>query len=372
MLGRNRPGAVPARELWRAVRLCAGSADPVGMSRPPRALPVSLPHAVFCTAEALAAGVDEARLRRGDLRSLSPGLWARRDRQITEREIVAALCRADPRAFAAGLTAARLWGLPLPGVLSQAVTEPPRQAHVVAGHEVRSPRGTPVDLRIHVATPGAHRRGTKLLRWSRMDAETVGLLDARNGPAIRLIPRVRTFLSLGAVLEVGPLVAIGDHLVRRPRPEYEGRSRPHATIPELMAAAELCTGRGIRRVREAITHVRMNSDSPPETALRLAMVASGLPEPLANAPAHQTLENGTLLDLGEPDLHWPQWRVALEHEGPTHLDRKQQERDIERGDRRRRAGWVELRTTAKDLREGCGAAVLKVRRELQRSGWEPR
>ena len=102
-----------------------------------------------------------------------------------------------------------------------------------------------------------------------------------------------------------------------------------------------------------------------------AMVAAGLPEPLANAPARQELAGGEVVELGEPDLHWPQWKLALEHEGPSHLDRRQQELDIDRGDRRRDAGWVELRTTAKDLRAGCAPAVAKVRRELVRSGWRP-
>ena len=115
----------------------------------------------------------------------------------------------------------------------------------------------------------------------------------------------------------------------------------------------------------------MSSDSPPETALRLAMVAAGLPEPLANAAAQQEVEGGRIIDLGEPDLHWPQWKIALEHDGPTHLDRRQQAKDVARGDRRREAGWVELRTTADDLPQGCLRAVQKVRRELLRRGWSP-
>ena len=341
------------------------------MSRAPSPLPETLRYAVFSTAEALAAGVDPTRLTRSDLRPLVRGLWARADRTITEREIVAALCRVDPTAFAAGLTAARLWGMPLPGVFSTPVTEPSRQVHVVVGSEILPPRGGAVDRRVHMATPGRRRQGTRLVRWSRVEAETVGLLEARNGPAVRLVSRVGTFLSLGSVLDVGALVAIGDHLVRSPRQEYEGRSRPYATIPELVAAAGGHRGRGARRVREAIAQVRMSSDSPPETALRLAMVAAGLPEPLANAPARQELAGGEVVELGEPDLHWPQWKLALEHEGPSHLDRRQQELDIDRGDRRRDAGWVELRTTAKDLRAGCAPAVAKVRRELVRSGWRP-
>src|SRR5699024_3108286 len=108
------PTGVPARHR-----------DAGGMPHPLTPLPDTLPHAVFTTAEALTLGVGRARLRRADLLPVSPGLWARRDREVTEREIVAALCRAQPGAFAAGLTAARMWGFPLPGDVAQEVTSPP-------------------------------------------------------------------------------------------------------------------------------------------------------------------------------------------------------------------------------------------------------
>ena len=343
------------------------------MARAPSPLPDALPHAVLSTQEMLAAGVSRSRLRCADLRPLAPGLWVRVDRELTEREIVAALCRKDPRAFAAGLTAARLWGFPLPGVLDQQVTEAPRQSRVVRGRVVHRPGGRrSVDGRIHMARPDTQRRETALLRWSRVRCAVVSIEDRRGrAPSVRLMTRLRTFLDLGGVLRVDALVATGDHLVRRPRPEFEGRSIPYFTIDELTAVVRTYDGRGARRLREAVAQVRMSSDSPPETALRLAMVAAGLPEPLANAAAQQEVEGGRIIDLGEPDLHWPQWKIALEHDGPTHLDRRQQAKDVARGDRRREAGWVELRTTADDLPQGCLRAVQKVRRELLRRGWSP-
>lgn len=341
------------------------------MPRAPRPLPTSLPFAVFSTQEALSLGVDGSRLRRDDLRPIAPGLWARRDRVVTEREIVAALCRKDPLAFAAGLTAARLWGFPLPGVLAEQVVEAPvsarRSRDPGKGRSRRS-----IDRRIHMARRGSQRRDTALLRWSRLEGDVVRIRDRRGkAPPVRLTNRVQTFLHLGAMLQVDALVAIGDHLVRRPRPAYEGRSAPHATIPELKEAAARYCGRGARHLRQAVDQVRMSSDSPPETALRLAMVAAGLPEPLANARARHEAGDGTVLDLGEPDLQWLRWQIALEHDGPTHLDRRQQSKDVARGDRRLAAGWVELRTTADDLRDGCSPAVRRVRRELLRRGWRP-
>lgn len=358
--------------MWKGDRWILPSDDPVGMSHAPSPLPEALDHAVFTTQEALAAGVSRSRLRRDDLRTLAPGLWARNGRSVTEREIVAALCRRDPGAFAAGLTAARLWGFPLPGVFAEQVTEAPKQSRVVDGRVSHRPGRNSVDGRIHMARHGARPRETALLRWSRLTCLVV-LLEDRRGklPTVRLTSRMRTFLDLGAQIRVDALVAIGDHLVRRPRPQFEGRAEPYVTLSELRAAVNMYRGRGARRLREAVAQVRMSSDSPPETALRLAMVVAGLPEPLANVAVVQEIEGGELVDLGEPDLHWPQWKVVLEHEGPTHLERKQLSRDVTRGDRRMNAGWVELRTTSEDLRYGCRRAVERARRELLRAGWSP-
>lgn len=348
------------------------SVDAGGMPQPLSPLPDTLPHAAFTTAEATSLGVPGARLGRSDLSPVVPGLWARRERTITEREIVAALCRAEPSAFAAGLTAARLWCFPLPGLFGREVTAPPVPSRRVNGVLVHGPRRKGLDRRIHMAMRDSARRGSALVRWSSVSGEVVRLgVSASGAPSVRLLSRVGTFLSLGTVLQEEALVAIGDHLVRTPRPDFETRSTPYATIGELTVAAARVRGRGAVRVRDAVAKVRVSSDSPPETSLRLAMVRAGLPEPLANAAAAGTLPEGTSIDLGEPDLSWPEWRVALEHEGPSHLEAEQIERDIARGERRAEAGWIELRTTAKDVRAGCAPAIRKVRRALERQGWRP-
>lgn len=144
------------------------------------------------------------------------------------------------------------------------------------------------------------------------------------------------------------------------------------TIEELTDEANRFTGRGAPTAGAAISQVRVGSDSPAETRLRLAFLRTGLPEPLVNARARQECESGSgSIDLGEPDLHWSQWRVAVEHEGPTHLDAEQLPKDIARGDRRRKAGWIEVRTTAKDLRFACRSAIHRTRDALLRQGWTP-
>lgn len=163
-----------------------------------------------------------SRLRRDDLVSVAPGLWALRDRVVTERDIVGALCRRDPEAFAAGLTAARIWGLPLPGVLADAVTEAPRQSRVVDGRTTYRPARNSVDGRMHMARGDSRPRESALVRWSLLDAPVVRLVDRRDrAPGVRLTTRLRTFLDLGPQISLEALVAIGDHLVRRPRPRFE-------------------------------------------------------------------------------------------------------------------------------------------------------
>ncbi|WP_193106852.1 hypothetical protein [Brachybacterium sp. FME24] len=335
----------------------------------PNPLPAALAFAVFTTDEARRAGVTRVRLRASDLRSMGRGLWARTDRTLTEREIVSAYCRRDPAVFAVGLTAARLWKFPLPGAFGDEVIAAQGHTHRVNDRAVHRPRGDSVDNRVHLGTRSARRRESALVRWSALDLEPVSL---DGSPPVLLTTRSRTLLDLSALLMPDDLVVIGDHLVRRPRPGLEGRAEPYATVEELIDESNRFTGRGAPKAEAAITQVRVSSDSPAETRLRLAFLRAGLPEPLLNVRASENGESGTSsIDLGEPDLHWPQWRVAVEHEGPSHLDAEQLPKDIARGERRQRAGWIEVRTTAKDLRYGCRSAIDRTRDALLRQGWSP-
>lgn len=327
----------------------------------PRNLPPDFEHRVFTADEAMRAGITRDRLRRRDLVQIVPGLYRRRGCAIGEEDIVAAYQRRVPGSFATGLTAARAWGFPLPGVLAEPVVEPslraPRRTRLRTPYRAR--RSGP-DPRIHLATLDSVRRSTSLVRWSRVRPEE----PTEEAAGIRLTTRPDTFLRLGASVSLNGLVAIGDHLVRRPRPTFEDRAGPFTTIDELKAAAARFAGRGTVRVRESLDLVRVGADSPPETALRLAFVRAGLPEPLPNVRAFQ---DG--VDLGEPDLHWPRWHVIVEYEGPTHRSPEQRRRDAGRDERRRLAGWMDLPMIAADLARGCTPAIARVRTALRACGW---
>lgn len=307
----------------------------------PSPLPDALAARIFTLGDARASGVSAQRLRRSDVLRIGPSLYRPRLVEPTEADVIAAYCGADPRIAACGPSAARLWGLPLPRAL-----------------ETWAP-GDPV----HLTTSSSRRRSGPMVIWHDL---ALGPGDVRSGERVRATGPARTFLDMAALLDHDSLVIIGDALVRRPRPRLEGRSDPWTTLDELRAAAGAFRGRGARRAREALRDVRMSADSPPETRLRLACIRDGLPEPVANGAV---VVGG--VDLGEPDLHWPQWRVCGEHEGPRHRTPEQQARDIRRTERRARFGWVEVLTTSGDLRDQCRTAVRRYTEALLRQGWRP-
>lgn len=325
------------------------------MSRPPAPLPDSVPWRVFTRAEALEAGISRERLRRSDLIRLRSGLLVRAGWELTEADIAAAVCRNDRRAVVAGLSAARMQGIPLPD-----------------GNDPWSP-----DDAVDIAIPGGRRGSDTVVRWRGLvlGAEEVWTATCPLPPGpdgtdmprarVRLTTRARTWRDLAAELSHEWLVVIADHLVRRPRPALEQRrTAPWCTIGELQRA---CAGRHAEALRRALVQVRIGADSPRETLLRLAFVRAGLPEPELNVPLVGT--DGRRRH--SPDFLWPQFRVCVEYEGMHHNEKKQIERDIERSRRVRAAGWVEVRLFSKDVKQDCAAAVRLVRDALTAGGWRP-
>ncbi|MER1995999.1 MAG: hypothetical protein ABTA24_05810 [Arthrobacter sp.] len=177
---------------------------------------------------------------------------------------------------------------------------------------------------------------------------------------------MRTWLDLANELTVEDLTVVADYLIRFPRQLFEGRSEPYATQDELDAIIRLHPGRrGIRTAREALGLSRVGADSPPETQLRLALAAAGLPEPEVNSPIVD--EDGVLHH--EPDLGYRKYRVAVQYEGAVHSDPEQVARDISREERTRALGWTEVRISRRHMVDGARPAVEKVRAALWAAGW---
>ncbi len=179
--------------------------------------------------------------------------------------------------------------------------------------------------------------------------------------------RPRTWLDCAARMSVEELVIVADHLVRIPRPEFEGRSEPYATLKELKVLLARHPGsRGILKAREALCLARVGSDSAQETKLRLACGYAGLPEPLLNVKT--VLSNGA---ERTPDQSYPEYKVATEYDGDTHNDPQQVEKDVRRAEDYARAGWTEVRIMKRHMVNDAKEAVRKVRGALYARGWRP-
>ena len=320
------------------------------MVRRPAALPSALPWPVFTRAEAIRAGASPDRLRRPDLLRLRRGLYARRGVDFREADIAAALCRDDETVVVVGLSAARILGIPIPL------------------HLERWDHSTP----IHLATSASRGRSGTTVIWHDLslaprDVRQHGyqLRGSEHSSTIMLTTRARTWRDLAGHLSRNDLIAAGDHLLRRPRPDFEDRKEAWCTRDELLAVS---TGRYAATLREAVTHLRIGADSPKETQLRLAFVGAGLPEPRINVP----LIGADGAERHSPDFQWPDFRLCAEYEGVTHNDPAQVKRDIRRARAVTEAGWTEVRLSKEDLGHECARAVRLIRDQLGARGWRPR
>jgi hypothetical protein len=185
---------------------------------------------------------------------------------------------------------------------------------------------------------------------------------------VLITSRARTWLDCSRKMGIDELTVVADHLVRIPRPEFEGRTEPHATLEELADMLDRHKGTpGSRKARLALEQARVGADSAPETRLRLALENAGLPEPELNMPTE--LHAGV---VRQPDLSYPEHKVAVEYEGEGHSDAAQIVRDIAREEDFARAGWTLVRISKRHMENGARSAVAKVRAALPSRGWVPK
>jgi hypothetical protein len=303
--------------------------------RQPAPLPVHLSAAPFTVYEARAARLSSARLRSSDLTSSGRLIYLPTGWEFEVRSLARALSSATPGAWISHVTAALLLGLWLPSWyrgcrelhLSKPKALPPVRRDGVVGHTVLA-------------------FDDEIMLWD----------------GIRISTPARTWLDLARVLPLEDLVAVGDQLVRSPRAELEGRTDPWATLPQLaVMLAQHPKLKGIVKAREAAGLIRAGADSAPETFLRLALTAAGLPEP----------ELQLRLVPGDPyspaaDLGYRAQRVAIQYDGGHHLTREQQSRDNRRDEMFNSAGWRYFKFNADDLAGGFTGAVRRVRLALKR------
>lgn len=285
----------------------------------------------FTSGEAAAVGLDPQRLRLLDFQRLSRGIYAPRSEEVGLAQRAKTHLDMTPEAWVSHRSAAAIQRLWIPSWLdNHELLHLSKPAHLprvrrqgVVGHRVRIRPGEIHDLD--------------------------GLLITSPG---------RTWLDLGAELTPAALVALGDQLIRRPRPEFEdGRVEPYETqhsLAEMLAAHPKM--KGVARCREALADMRVGSDSPAETALRLALMAHGFPEPVLQYRLNPR-------DPASPiaDQAYVRHRIALQYDGEHHREPDQQLSDRRRDAAFVRQDWAVVIATAEDLRDD----FLHVRRELR-------
>lgn len=117
---------------------------------------------------------------------------------------------------------------------------------------------------------------------------------------------------------------------------------------------------GCARVRDALPSARERVESPKETETRLQIIAAGLPEPEGQ---HEVYDRGRL--VARVDLAYPDLRIAIEYEGDGHrTSRDQWRRDIQRQRELEDLGWVVIRVTELDLRDGGASLLTRIRKAI--------
>lgn len=224
-------------------------------------------------------------------------------------------------------------------------------ALAILGLPVRLAERQPIEVgRLHPARPSR----AKNVRGFQIRAE---LTTVEMSSGFRVTDPVTTWGMLGRRMCLEELVVLGDAIVYTDR----GRRLPLATALEL--AAGIVPGRaGSRTLRHAVELVRDGSASPPETQLRLALVAAGLGEPDIDVDVYDA--DGRL--LGRSELAYRAEKVAVEYESDHHRsDVGQWNRDIEKYDAYVERGWRVVRVTARMLRGDPAEIASRVQAAVQ-------
>lgn len=306
--------------------------------RTPKPLPTPLAAAPFTVHEALAAGTSEARLRAPDLLAPFRGVRAHTLDGVHDHAAALATVMAPHHVFG-GITAARLWGLPIAAAWTAA--EP-----------------------LVLARPAGTTRGfTKGTRQIAFDAARLDIAQHRG---LRLLEPLATALTLARNMQHEALVQVVDALLT-PSVLYPGlelprrAEQPWATPEQVAAFLDRCAGlAGVRALRAAAEDARPGVDSRFETITRVLIVEAGLPEPLV----HPLL----VIDGIEmhPDLAYPEWKIAIEYEGDGHRDKHRWHIDIDRYARMEAAGWISVRVTKDHMARRGAGFVERVRGAIVR------
>ena len=300
--------------------------------RPPSELPPHLRNRPFTVAEARTAGLGRRRTRALDLVSPCYGVRATAATPDSSLKRVHALA-AVTGAIVSHLSAAVLWGFPLPQALENLAV-------------------------IHLTS----RPGQRAVRHKNVVGHQQALEPEEivTGVRVSCTSPLRTWFDLAGILSLDEMVVAGDFLLRR--------RNPLTTIDTLDAYLARKQGKaGYRSAMRARSLISAGTDSPKETELRLLLIRHGLPEPGINVPMFD--ETGGWIQ--DPDLSYEQERIAIQYDGGHHLLPAQIFSDRRRDKAFEAAGWTVLVLTKDDLTDGFAGATAKMKRILRAAYLSP-
>lgn len=297
----------------------------------------------------MALGVSDLRLRARDIRRIARGIYQHLPRRLSAPSgdstvegaaelhapaMLHALCRRTGKVRVSHISAARLYGLPIPQRFHDEDT-------------------------VYLAGSGPSHGGAEdpqvILHRRQQVPDCSHLLQG-----VPVTPPAELFAELGRYLHVPELVVVGDQLVRIPRARFEGRDQPWCTLEDLGAGVRAGRFRtGVLRARKAQDMVRVGSDSPAETYMRLAIVHAGLPEPELQIRLHPQDRYSPVGDAG-----YRKARIVLQYEGAHHYTAAQQARDQRRNAAFEAAGWRVILMNCVDYQEGFRAVTRRLYRLL--------
>jgi G:T-mismatch repair DNA endonuclease (very short patch repair protein) len=259
----------------------------------------------FRGADAVRSGLLTRRQLDGDSwHRLFPDVYVRQDVPLTHELRAEAAALLLPDAVVTGRSAAVLWGVPLADVRADVEVTLPPTAHPrrIRGLYVRRAMLRPADRLRRLGVPVTSAEATAV----RLSA---------------LLPRD------DAVAAVDQLVATG-----------------FVSLGAIRRRAAESRGPGSALARAVCAEADGLAESPQETRLRLLMVRSELPPPVAQ---FRVVDDSGF--VARVDFAWPEQKVALEYDGHWHAESCQFARDRRRLNRLQAAGWRVVFVTAADL-----------------------
>lgn len=304
----------------------AGFGDAVTVR--PSPVPIELGPGPFSTARALGLGVPRQRLIRGDLVHPTRGVHSLTEPGTLVQRAGAFQVGMPPERAFSHVTAALLWGLPLPRLLEESAAADDASLHVVAPTADGMPKRTGV----------VGHRGLEVRE-----------VASPPGTGLRVVDVADTWCDLGELprgsLTITDLVVAGDAAVAL-LDARAGRSVGRAALSA--AVQRRNRPRGALALRCALTQVRSGVRSPMETRARLMFVDAGFPEPEVNAP----LTDAAGEWLADGDLVWRRPRLVGEYQGEHHADRRRRSTDAFRRGLVEAHGWPVKELWAEDLHRG--------------------